>query len=145
MPIYEYTCESCGHELEALQGLNDELLSDCPECGQSALRKRISRVAFRLKGSGWYETDFKDKDKRNVAGDSSGESNKGDGNESGSSGESSGSGDSASGSGSSGSESNSGGQSGSESKSTSNTGKGAGSGSGSSSSGSSGSGGNSGD
>ncbi|WP_440996233.1 FmdB family zinc ribbon protein [Arhodomonas sp. SL1] len=72
MPIYEYCCDACGHELEALQSINEEPLTDCPECHRPQLRKRISATAFRLKGSGWYETDFKnEKEKRrNLAGDS---------------------------------------------------------------------------
>ena len=61
MPIYEYQCDDCEHKLEALQKMSDEPLKDCPECGKASLRKLISAVAFRLKGSGWYETDFKDK------------------------------------------------------------------------------------
>jgi len=61
MPIYEYTCEVCGHQLEALQKLSDPLLTDCPQCGKPALKKQISAAGFRLKGSGWYETDFKNK------------------------------------------------------------------------------------
>ncbi len=61
MPIYEYTCEMCGHQMEALQKLNDPLLTDCPECGRPGLKKQISAAGFRLKGSGWYETDFKNK------------------------------------------------------------------------------------
>lgn len=59
MPIYEYVCESCGHNLEAIQKMSDPALTDCPECGKSALKKQISAAGFRLKGSGWYETDFK--------------------------------------------------------------------------------------
>lgn len=59
MPIYEYRCQSCNHELEVLQKLSDPELSDCPQCGRPELRKLISPVGFRLKGSGWYETDFK--------------------------------------------------------------------------------------
>ncbi|MDZ7809033.1 MAG: zinc ribbon domain-containing protein [Arhodomonas sp.] len=73
MPIYEYCCDACGHELEALQSISDEPLTDCPECHRPQLRKRISAAAFRLKGSGWYETDFKkEKEKRRnlAAGDS---------------------------------------------------------------------------
>ncbi|MEX2524416.1 MAG: zinc ribbon domain-containing protein [Gammaproteobacteria bacterium] len=69
MPIYEYQCDSCGHHLETLQKISDPLLKTCPECGQDSLRKRVSAAAFRLKGGGWYETDFKDKKARkNVAG-----------------------------------------------------------------------------
>ena len=65
MPIYEYRCESCGHTLDALQKISDAPLSECPECGQSTLKRLISAPAFRLKGSGWYETDFKsDKEKK---------------------------------------------------------------------------------
>ena len=69
MPIYEYRCEECGHTLDALQKLSDEPLKDCPECEQPALKRLISAPAFRLKGGGWYETDFKsDKEKkRNLA------------------------------------------------------------------------------
>lgn len=71
MPIYEYRCAECGHELDALQKLADEPLKECPECSQPTLRRLISAPAFRLKGAGWYETDFKsDKErKRNLAGE----------------------------------------------------------------------------
>ena len=61
MPIYEYRCGACGHELEAMQKMSDEPLRDCPACGQAQLTKLISAAGFRLKGSGWYETDFKNK------------------------------------------------------------------------------------
>lgn len=71
MPIYEYRCQSCGHQLEKLQKLSDEPLVDCPECKQPALTKLISAAGFRLKGGGWYETDFKKDNKRNLAGDGS--------------------------------------------------------------------------
>ncbi len=67
MPIYEYRCEHCGHELERLQKMSDPPLTDCPECGEAALKKRVSAAGFRLKGGGWYETDFKTGKKRNVA------------------------------------------------------------------------------
>lgn len=63
MPIYEYRCESCGHELEALQKMSDPLLTDCPECKNASLKKALTAAGFRLKGSGWYETDFKGKKK----------------------------------------------------------------------------------
>lgn len=66
MPIYEYRCEHCGHEMDALQKISDDPLVDCPECGQPALKKRISAPGFRLKGSGWYETDFKKGNKKNL-------------------------------------------------------------------------------
>jgi putative FmdB family regulatory protein len=70
MPIYEYQCQDCEHELEKLQKLSDDPLRDCPECGKSALKKKISAAGFRLKGGGWYETDFKTGNKKNLAGDS---------------------------------------------------------------------------
>ncbi len=69
MPIYEYRCASCGHELEALQKLSDAPLVDCPACHKPALSKQISAAGFRLKGGGWYETDFKSGNKKNLAGD----------------------------------------------------------------------------
>jgi putative FmdB family regulatory protein len=71
MPIYEYRCQSCDHELEALQKLSDPELSECPSCGKPELKKLISPVGFRLKGSGWYETDFKKGNPKNVAKDDS--------------------------------------------------------------------------
>jgi len=76
MPIYEYHCVACGHHLEALQKMTDGPLRKCPNCGKSQLRRLVSASRFRLKGSGWYETDFKgDKDtKRNLSGAESGES-----------------------------------------------------------------------
>lgn len=71
MPIYEYQCQSCGHELEKLQRMSDEPLKDCPDCGEDKLRRLVSAAGFRLKGSGWYETDFKKSGKKNLhAGDS---------------------------------------------------------------------------
>lgn len=69
MPIYEYQCQSCQHEVEALQKMSDEPLKDCPSCDEPALKKMISAAGFRLKGSGWYETDFKSGSKKNLAGD----------------------------------------------------------------------------
>lgn len=69
MPIYEYSCQECGHSLEAIQKLADAPLTDCPECGNAALKKQISAPAFRLSGGGWYETDFKTGDKKNIAGE----------------------------------------------------------------------------
>lgn len=73
MPIYEYRCESCGQELEKIQKFSDPPLTDCPACGKSALKKLVSASSFRLKGSGWYETDFKTKKK---PGDSAGKDGK---------------------------------------------------------------------
>lgn len=68
MPIYEYQCQSCDKQTEALQKMSDEPLLDCPHCGESALKKKVSAAAFRLKGGGWYETDFKTGSKKNLAG-----------------------------------------------------------------------------
>ena len=68
MPIYEYECMSCQHRLEKIQKMSDSRLVDCPECGKPDLKKLVSAVAFRLKGSGWYETDFKTGSKKNVSG-----------------------------------------------------------------------------
>jgi putative FmdB family regulatory protein len=69
MPFYEYQCKSCGHELEAMQKVSDEPLKKCPHCGKSQLQRLMSAPVFRLKGAGWYETDFKgDKEnQRNLA------------------------------------------------------------------------------
>src|SRR6202521_5225978 len=69
MPFYEYQCKSCGHELEAMQKVSDAPLKKCPHCGKSQLQRLMSAPVFRLKGGGWYETDFKgDKDnQRNLA------------------------------------------------------------------------------
>jgi putative FmdB family regulatory protein len=66
MPIYEYQCQSCGHELEKIQRMSDEPLSDCPSCEQPELKRLVSAAGFRLKGGGWYETDFKKGGKKNV-------------------------------------------------------------------------------
>jgi len=77
MPIYEYQCLNCNRELEALQKVSDEPLQECPGCGEPALKKKVSAAAFRLKGGGWYETDFKTTGKKNLAaagGDGGGES-----------------------------------------------------------------------
>lgn len=64
MPIYEYACNACGHELELLQGFRDEPTTTCPACRRDQLKRKISAAAFHLKGTGWYETDFKNKDKK---------------------------------------------------------------------------------
>ena len=71
MPIYEYRCKACGHELEKLQKMSDQALTDCPACSEPELVKKISAAGFRLKGGGWYETDFKKDGKRNLAGEGS--------------------------------------------------------------------------
>jgi putative FmdB family regulatory protein len=67
MPIYAYTCKNCEHQLDALQKIADAPLVDCPECGEPALKRLLSAPRFRLKGSGWYETDFKKDNQRNLA------------------------------------------------------------------------------
>lgn len=67
MPIYEYGCKNCGHTLDALQKMSDDPLVDCPACGAPALKRMISAPRFRLKGDGWYETDFKQDNQRNLA------------------------------------------------------------------------------
>ncbi|MCZ6893814.1 MAG: zinc ribbon domain-containing protein [Gammaproteobacteria bacterium] len=63
MPIYEYQCQECGHKLEVMQRITEDLLKTCPSCSKDGLKKLMSKVAFQLKGTGWYETDFKDKGK----------------------------------------------------------------------------------
>jgi putative FmdB family regulatory protein len=75
MPFYEYQCKACGAEVEVLQKITDAPLKKCPECGKSQLAKLVSAPVFRLKGGGWYETDFKtDKDnKRNLVESEKGE------------------------------------------------------------------------
>jgi putative FmdB family regulatory protein len=78
MPIYEYVCSECEHALEALQKINDAPLQVCPACDKDALKKKISAPSFRLSGSGWYETDFKSTNQKNLS--------KGDSADSGSSG-----------------------------------------------------------
>lgn len=72
MPIYEYTCEHCGQHVEKLQKLSEDPLTDCPACDQPSLRRKVSAAGFRLAGGGWYETDFKSGNKRNLAGDKKG-------------------------------------------------------------------------
>jgi putative FmdB family regulatory protein len=67
MPIYEYLCQKCGHDFEALQKVSDAPLRKCPECGALRLKKLVSKPTFRLKGTGWYETDFKKDGKRLLA------------------------------------------------------------------------------
>ena len=67
MPIYEYECKQCGHQMEALQRMSDDALTMCPECNKPELKKLISAAGFRLSGGGWYETDFKSGSKKNIA------------------------------------------------------------------------------
>ena len=66
MPIYEYACNRCEHVFDVLQKISDHPLKYCPECGAPELRKLVSAPSFRLKGAGWYETDFKTGNKRNL-------------------------------------------------------------------------------
>ena len=64
MPIYEYKCKACEHKFDKLQKMSDPVLTDCPDCGKSELIKLVSAAGFRLKGTGWYETDFKNSGKK---------------------------------------------------------------------------------
>jgi len=70
MPFYEYECSNCKFYVEALQKISDEPLKKCPSCGKQTMKKLVSAPVFRLKGDGWYETDFKsdEEKKRNLAG-----------------------------------------------------------------------------
>ena len=61
MPIYEYRCDQCGHQFEVLQKISDAPVKNCPKCNSNNPRRLVSAVAFKLKGTGWYETDFKTK------------------------------------------------------------------------------------
>ena len=72
MPIYEYQCTNCSHKMEALQKISDKPLTDCPACNEEDLKKLVSAASFRLKGGGWYETDFKTGEKRQLADSDSG-------------------------------------------------------------------------
>jgi putative FmdB family regulatory protein len=69
MPIYPYACKQCNHEFDALQKIADAPLTDCPACGEPALKRLLSAPRFRLKGQGWYETDFKSENQRNLHGE----------------------------------------------------------------------------
>ena len=77
MPIYGYVCQRCEHTLDALQKISDDPLTDCPACGAAALKRQLSAPRFRLKGGGWYETDFKTDNQRNLAGEKEAASNDG--------------------------------------------------------------------
>src|ERR1700752_1056826 len=70
MPFYEYECQNCKFYTELMQKISDPPLTKCPSCGKKAMQKLISAPVFRLKGGGWYETDFKsdNENKRNLAG-----------------------------------------------------------------------------
>ena len=75
MPIYAFECTQCGHRFDRLQKLSDPDPDTCPSCGQSTVKRQITAPAFRLAGSGWYETDFKkDSDKKHNLADPSGAS-----------------------------------------------------------------------
>ena len=63
MPIYEYQCQSCGHQFDVIQKISDEKLTICPKCKEKKLKKLVTSAGFKLKGTGWYETDFKNKKK----------------------------------------------------------------------------------
>ena len=77
MPIYEYACKHCEHTLDALQKISDDPLVYCPDCGEPELKRQLSAPRFRLKGKGWYETDFKKDNQRNLS-SSDGDSGKSD-------------------------------------------------------------------
>jgi putative FmdB family regulatory protein len=79
VPIYEYQCEECGHKLEKLMKLSDPAPVACPACEKPGLKKQVSAAAFRLKGSGWYETDFKTGSKKNISQGAGGSSDSGGG------------------------------------------------------------------
>lgn len=70
MPIYEFECLSCGKRFDRLQKMSDPDPTDCPTCGEPQVKRAVTAAAFRLKGGGWYETDFKSGSKKNLAGDS---------------------------------------------------------------------------
>ncbi|MCW8879821.1 MAG: zinc ribbon domain-containing protein [Kangiellaceae bacterium] len=74
MPIYEYKCAACDHRMEKLQRMSDDPLKDCPECNEPQLTKLVSAAGFRLTGTGWYETDFKNKSEATTKNESSGSS-----------------------------------------------------------------------
>ena len=67
MPIYEYECTNCDHTFDELQKMSDEHLVDCPSCSAPKLARLLSAPSFRLKGGGWYETDFKKDNQRNIS------------------------------------------------------------------------------
>ncbi len=71
MPIYGYVCKSCEHRFDVLQKMSDDPLVHCPDCGEPTLQKELSAPKFRLKGKGWYETDFKTGNQRNLHGSDS--------------------------------------------------------------------------
>ena len=66
MPIYEYKCSKCEHQFEVIQRISDNPVESCPECNKKSVQKLVSAPSFRLKGGGWYETDFKTGSKKNI-------------------------------------------------------------------------------
>ena len=76
MPIYDYKCSNCGQELEIIQKFSDKPKTLCSNCGEESLTKQISAPSFRLKGGGWYETDFKTGQKKNLVSNDKESSNK---------------------------------------------------------------------
>lgn len=79
MPIYEYECGSCGDRHEFIQKFSEGPKKKCPSCGERKLRRLVSAAAFHLKGSGWYVTDFRDKDKKKANGEGKKADEKSDG------------------------------------------------------------------
>ena len=76
MPIYDYKCSECEHQIELIQKISDDPKTVCPKCNKKSLKKLISAPSFRLKGSGWYETDFKTGNKKNISSNESSKSHK---------------------------------------------------------------------
>ena len=76
MPIYDYKCSNCEHQIEVIQKISDDPKTICPKCNKESLSKLISAPSFRLKGSGWYETDFKTGKKKNISSNESSKSDK---------------------------------------------------------------------
>ena len=76
MPIYDYKCSDCEHEIEVIQKISDKPKTICPKCNTKSLKKLISAPSFRLKGGGWYETDFKTGKKKNISSNESSISDK---------------------------------------------------------------------
>ena len=66
MPIYEYKCLKCEHQFEVIQSFSDSPIKICPACSKKSVQKLVSAPSFRLKGGGWYETDFKTGSKKNI-------------------------------------------------------------------------------
>lgn len=67
MPIYEYQCSNCHHQFDVIQKISDEPLKECPECHKDTAVKLVSAAGFQLKGTGWYATDFKNKNNNTTA------------------------------------------------------------------------------